>query len=103
MKYKSDKLRKLERNRFSILTDNENVCYLCGRLKSDWHEIYGGGYRQISMKNGFCVPLCRACHREITDNPKKALALKIECQQEFEKTHDRAEFMAKIGKNYLLD
>lgn len=101
MKVKSNKLRKLEKNRYSILTDNLESCYICKRPSTDIHEIYGGSNRQNSMKNGFCIPLCRMCHQILTDEPKTALKYKILCQEHFETNHTRKEFMDIIGKNYL--
>ena len=63
MKYKTNKLKKLENNRFSILTENLEKCYICGKEVVDVHEVYSGTNRQMSMKNGFCIPLCRTHHR----------------------------------------
>lgn len=101
MKYKSYKLKKLERNRYSILTSDLEHCYLCGKYPVDIHEIFGGANRQVSMKNGFCIPLCREHHREVTDNNYISLRLKQICQKEYEKTNSREEFMSLIGKNHL--
>lgn len=102
MKYKTSKTLKLERNRYSILTNDLEKCFICGRLKEDIHEIYGGGNRKMSMRNGFCVPLCRNCHQIATLNYGLNLRLKIICQEKFEETHSRDEFMAIIGKNFIL-
>jgi hypothetical protein len=101
MKQKSSKLRNLERNRYSILTDNLEVCYICQRPYVDIHEIYGGRNRQVSMINGFCVPLCRHHHQIVETNAYADFYFKEICQTEFEKTHTREEFMKIIGKNYL--
>lgn len=101
MKYKSYKLQKLERNRYSILTNDLEHCYLCGKSPVDIHEIYGGANRKTSMLNGFCVPLCRQHHREITDN--NGFELKKLCQKEYEKTHTREDFIFIIGKSYNLE
>ena len=68
IKKKSNKLAKLERNRFSILTDDLDHCYICKKFKfkevkrDDLHEIFGGRNRQICMRYGFVAPLCRQCH-----------------------------------------
>lgn len=100
MKQKTSKLRKLEQQRHSILTDNLGKCYICGQPASEIHEIYAGSNRKQSMKYGFCVPLCRLCHFTTQTNAERMTELKEMCQAEFEKTHSRAEFMAIIGKNY---
>lgn len=69
IKKKSNKLAKLERNRFSVFTNNLNMCYLCGRKKDDLHEIFGGRNRINSIKYGFILPLCRECHSLNQNNP----------------------------------
>lgn len=41
IKKKSKKMRKLEANRFSILSENLDVCYICRkRRRHDLHEIF---------------------------------------------------------------
>lgn len=99
MKRKSNKLANLERNRYSIFTDNYKTCYYCGigRSQLDIHEVYGGSNRQRSMKYGLCVPLCRACH----SNEYVIQDLRKWCQREYEKKHSRDEFIEIIGKSYL--
>lgn len=98
MRKKSSKLAKLEKNRYSIFTEDFEHCYYCRkRVKTDIHEVYGGSNRQRSIKNGLCVPLCRVCHSSeiiIQD-------LKKWCQREYEKTHSRDEFIKLIGKSYM--
>ena len=101
MKYKTSKLAKLERSRKSILTDNLSNCYLCGQSPVDIHEIYGGCNRIVSIKNDFCIPLCRKHHRQVTDNIINDIELKQLCQRKFEETHTRDEFLRLIGRNYL--
>ena len=98
---KSNKLAKLERKRYSILTSNMKKCYLCGKKKKHIHEIYKGSNRQISMKYGFCVPICEECHSETEINADLDKGLKKECQQQYEKIHTREEFRTLIGKSYL--
>lgn len=101
MKYKTSKLRKLEANRYSILTDDLERCYICYKPKNDIHEIYGAGNRKVSMENGLCIPVCRECHNILTKDANSSLILKQQCQREFEKKHSREEFTKLIRKNYL--
>ena len=101
MKNKTSKLRNLEKNRYSILTENLESCYICGSSPVDIHEIYGGSNRKISMQNGFCLPVCRTHHRLLTDDNKASEYFKQKSQGKFEETHERKEFMNLIGKNYL--
>ena len=101
MKYKTTKLINLEKQRKSILTKDMTVCYFCKKPKDDIHEIYGGKNRVISMQNNFCVPLCRLHHEYVHNNENWALELKRMCQEVFELTHKRKDFMQLIGKSYL--
>lgn len=93
------KRKLLENNRYSIFTNNLDKCYVCGKPKKDIHEIYGGSNRIRSIKNGFCLPLCRNCHQ----NEELIMELKIKMQKEYEKTHTRQEFIDIIGKNYIKE
>lgn len=99
MKKKSKKLSKLEKERFSIFTNDFNHCYYCKKyfLKLDLHEIYGGSNRQRCMKNGLVIPLCRKCH----DNAIIIEILKRGLQIEYEKKFTQEEFIQLIGKSYL--
>ena len=103
IKKKSSKLAKLERNRFSILTNDLEHCYICTErgikniFKQDLHEVYGGSNRKRSIENGLVVPLCRKCHED-----KETLEyLKRIVQLKYEKTHSREDFIKIIGKSYL--
>ena len=40
IKKKTSKLQKLEKNRFSILTNNLEQCYICGKSKDDLNEVF---------------------------------------------------------------
>lgn len=101
MRNKTYKLQKLEKNRFSILTNDMEHCFICKSPFVDIHEIYGGRNRKVSMQNGFCVPLCREHHEFVTLNADGSNYLKQKCQFEYEKTHTRDEFIKLIGRNYL--
>ena len=90
----------------SILTKNNEICYLCeGKAECIHHIYYGSKQRMVSDRCGFVVPLCNRCHNmgknSVHFNPIKDKFLKQRCQKEFEKTHSREEFMKLIGKNYL--
>ena len=63
MKNKTYKLSKLEKDRFSLFTDNIDKCMFCeSTYKLTWHEIYSGRNRQNSMKYGLCLRMCLRCH-----------------------------------------
>ena len=95
------KITRLERNRFSILTNDMDHCYVCGAYKQDIHEIYEGSKRIASMKNGCCLPVCRKCHQRFHNDRDFAIVYKKLFQKEFEKEHTRDEFISIFYKNYL--
>lgn len=89
-----------------ILDTESGICYICGRhTDTALHHIYFGPKRKTSDENGFTVFLCPGCHQyeshAVHRNRRLDLKLKAICQQEFEKTHTREEFMRLIGRNYL--
>ena len=104
IKKKSDKQKQLEKNRYSIFTNDFTKCYYCHRKlkdneKFDLHEVYGGSNRTRSIKNGLVVPLCRICH----SSEEIIKYLRIKLQKEYEKTHSREEFIKIIGKSYIKE
>lgn len=99
MKVKSKKLAKLERDRFSIITDDLTRCIECGMPKQDLNEIYPGRNRQNSMKWGLVIPMCRRCHTEYTNNREMQLKWMKKGQIIFEKTYD-IDFIEIFRRNY---
>ena len=73
MKKQTAKQRKLENNRFSIITDNLKQCYFCGVAKESTHEVFPGSNRKTSMIYGLTVPACLQCNSKEADNPDKEL------------------------------
>ena len=67
MKKKSNKLRKLENNRFSLFDSGDKCHYCPSKYNLTWHEIYAGKNRQNSMKYGLCLRLCLNCHRKLQE------------------------------------
>lgn len=103
MKNKTSKLAKLEKERYSIMTDDLEHCYICGNDSVDLHEVYAGTNRKMSMKNGFCLPLCRTHHRIAQLGKEENLFLKKMFQKKYEENHTREEFIKLVGRNYDLD
>lgn len=101
MQRKTNKLRTLEKGRYSIICPKLDKCFVCGEPIVDIHEVFGGRNRVQSIKHGLCLPLCRKHHREITNNAEMDLYMKRMFQLHFEETHSRDEWLAIIGKNYL--
>ena len=101
LKKKSNKLAKLEKNRFSLFTDNMNKCYFCPNKKDHIHEIFCGRNRQNSMKYGLCLPICESCHSTYQNDflfnekwHKKGQAI-------FSKAYPDLKFEDIFKKNYL--
>lgn len=61
---KIDFMNKLEKNRYSIFTDDLEHCIICGLPYPDINEIFMGRNRKNSMIYGMCIPLCRFHHQQ---------------------------------------
>lgn len=102
LKKKSKKQKKLENNRFSIITDNLKICYVCQKKKKDdLNEVFGGSNRQMSMKYGLVIPICRTCHTEYDLNKEFRQKYQREAQKKFEEKYGHDLFMQEFRKNYL--
>ena len=105
--------RKRKKHKASILHCKDGTCYLCIKLKGDYHKypvvhehhIYDGPNRRHSEAEGLKVYLCPEHHvigREaVHNNSKNMRLLQQDAQRAYEKTHSREEFMELIGRNYL--
>lgn len=87
----------------SIITDNWEECYLCGRLPCDTHHcLHGTANRALADKYKLVVPLCRECHARLHDKGVGDFSLKMAAQMAFEKhVGDRLQFIDIFGVNYL--
>lgn len=105
MKNKSSKLAKLEKNRFSVFTDNLDKCYLCCNPREHLHEIIYGKNRINSIKYNFVLPLCSNHHtgrNGIHFNKELDLHYKQLCQKFFEDNiGNREDFIKIFGRSYL--
>lgn len=101
LKKKSNKLAKLEKNRFSIITNDLEKCYFCSAKKKDLHEIYEGKNRQVSMKYGLVIPICRKCHTKVTNDKTLQDKLHKVGQKAFKKHYKTENFIQIFGENYL--
>ena len=102
MKNKSKKLAKLERDRFSVFT-NDDKCFVCGSTyQLTWNEIYRGKNRPNSMQDGFCLRMCLDCHRKYQDDAQFNEFWHREAQQYYEQNiGDRKQFLARYRRSYL--
>lgn len=99
---KSAKLARLEKNRFSVFTDDLDHCIICKRKKDHLHEIFFGTNRQKSMQYGFVIPLCYECHIEMHRNKEWQEHWHVKGQEYWEEfIGTREEFIEVFGKSYL--
>ena len=103
MKRKTSKLRKLEKNRYSVFFDSLSMCMNCGSMyQITKHEIFSGRNRQNSMKYGFVLPLCERCHEQLQENREFTDKWHIKGQHYFEENYgSREEFIKIFRINYL--
>lgn len=102
LKKKSNKLKSLESKRYSIITDNLKICYICTqKRKDDLHEIFGGSNRIKSMVWGLVIPICRECHNIWKTDKDMRKEYQQEAQKIFEKEHSHELFMREFKKNVL--
>lgn len=91
----------------SILkNDRPYECFVCHQWGDiHLHHVFKGKNRKISDREGFVVHLCADCHNALhgKNGHRMDEYLMQTCQEEFEKTHTREEFMKLIGRNYLDD
>ena len=107
IKKKSSKLAKLEKERFSLFTDDLEHCIICGKSPINKHEIFfGSANRQKSMKYGLVIPLCTAEHHNqieckgIHFNKELRNEWHIKGQLKFEEVYSDLEFLEIFGENY---
>lgn len=103
MKKKTNKLRQLEKNRFSVFYDSLSMCCACGSMNNmTKHEIFEGKNRRNSMKYGFVLPLCYRCHQKLQEDQSFSNKWKQKSQRYFEDNiGTREEFINIFRKNYL--
>ena len=102
IKKKSNKLKKIEAKRFSIITDNLKICYICKkRAKEDLNEVFEGSNRQMSMKYGLVISVCRECHSQYDIDKELRNKYQKEAQLKFEEIHNHELFMKEFKKNFL--
>lgn len=98
---KNKNIAKLERDRFSILTNDLTKCIICGNKKEHLHEVFPGRNRSNSMKYGCVIPLCANHHREIHNNTELATYYKVLAQQRFMEIYTCLNFVEIFKRNYL--
>lgn len=102
-KVKNKSIAKLERDRFSILTNDLSKCIVenCRNKKDHLHEVFPGRNRSNSMRYGCVIPLCEEHHKEIHVNSVLSNHYKVLAQQEFIKVYPYLDFVSIFRRNYL--
>lgn len=100
LRRRSAKLSSLERNRYSVFTDNLDYCYFCGKPRTDLHEIIYGSNRLNSMKWGYVLPLCRSHHDSFHKNHVLTREWAAKCQDHFESIYCHQDWLDTFHKNY---
>ncbi len=90
----------------SIITNNMNECYICGKPRECIHHIFGGtANRRLSDKYKLVIPLCNYHHNmsneSIHFNKPLDLEIKKLGQKKFEEKYSYEKFMKVFGRNYL--
>lgn len=102
LKQRTNKLNKLERDRFSLFIDDDSKCMLCGSTyQLTWNEIFRGKNRQLSMKYGLCQRLCLSCHRKYQDDVLFNEIWHKKGQLAFITNYPDLDFVEIFGRNYL--
>lgn len=103
MRTKSNKLSKLEKERFSVFYDDLSLCMNCGSTyRMTKHEVLEGRNRINSMKYGFVLPLCMRCHQELQEDISFNDKWKKKSQMYFEEhIGTRDDFLSIFRRNYL--
>lgn len=87
-----------------IQSDKKGICFICSRCgPTEVHHMLHGSRRAAADKYGLTVNLCRDCHAALHDRGAYDRELEVLAQTEFEKTHDRSEWIQIFGKNYRED
>jgi len=96
IKKKSSKLAKLEKNRFSIITNDLEKCYFCSNKKQELHEIFRGRNRKKSIKWGLVIPICEKHHRKITDDKEFSKIIETKAKSIFIKKYGEEKFIEEF-------
>jgi hypothetical protein len=90
----------------SILQDDTDYCFVCGRYGTEIHHIFfGTANRKLSDRYGLVVGLCYNHHRGNDGvhggNKELDMSLKQTAQAKFQEIYPQTDFLAVFGRNYL--
>lgn len=96
IKKRTTKQAKIERDRYSLFTEDMDHCIECGLPGINKHEIfYGSGKRKLSIKYGLVIPLCTCKHHDQVN--KHGIHFDTELRDKWHKK-GQAMFMKHYGK-----
>lgn len=108
IKKKTNKLAKMERERFSLFTEDLDHCIICGKSPVNKHEIFFGAKNRLnSIKYGLVIPLCTTEHHNQVGctgiHFDKVLRehWQIKAQKKFQEVYPELDFLEIFGRNYL--
>lgn len=105
LKKQTTKHKKLENERFSIITNDLEHCIVCGKNKSALHEVFYGSYRIVSIRYGMVIPLCLKHHtmglKSIHKDRQLDLYYKKLAQSIFIKKYSYDLFMKEFKIDYI--
>ena len=88
----------------SIITEDMEHCFVCGRPYPQIHHIMNKSDKKKSEKYGLLVPLCMEHHTGaagVHTKPERMLAMRQFGQKEFERRYSHELWMKEFKKNYL--
>jgi len=97
------KVSTLEKNRFSVFTNDMNKCIICNQPRQDINEIFMGRNRQNSMRYGLCIPMCRKCHEKYHKDRNMQLYFMEKAYNVFIELYSIKEFKNTFGYIKGLD
>ena len=85
--------------------ENSRHYFFCGSKRNlERHHAFFGARRRLSERYGMVVDLCMEHHRGRKGphmDRESDLIIKLYCQQKFEESHTRKEFIRIFGRSYL--
>lgn len=89
----------------SIIQEDTDYCFVCGRYGTEIHHIlFGTANRKLSDKYGLVIGLCCEHHRGRTgvhQNRELDLTMKRVAQRAFNEAYPNMDFLTVFGRNYL--
>ena len=87
---------------YSIMTDNWDLCFICGKPAEQIHHVMNKADRKKSEKYGLLIPVCSKCHARIHDTDETLnKEIKKIAQADFMMSHTLGDWLRIFGKSFL--